>query len=107
MRPARLTSKLTGWQIDIEPEAVVHFGFEEKVALAVERLAAIPGISKEQADSLVHAGFLSLEDLLQVEAKDLEEIEPLKESAAAIIEAAKAESARREGEANSGQVSAA
>ena len=92
---ARLTSKLTGWQIDIEAEAVVHFGFEEKVAQAVETLAAIPGISKEQADALVHAGFLSLEDLLQAEADDLEQIEPLKESATAIIEAAKAEMAKR------------
>lgn len=92
---ARLTSKLTGWQIDIEPEAVVHFGFEEKVAQAVQTLAAIPGISKEQADALVHAGFLSLEDLLQVEASDLEQIEALKESAGAIIEAAKAEAAKR------------
>ena len=92
---ARLTSKLTGWQIDIEPEAVVTFGFEEKVAQAVEMLAAIPGISKEQADILVHAGFLSLEDLLQVEVDDLEEIEALKESAGGIIEAAKTEAAKR------------
>ncbi len=92
---ARLTSKLTGWQIDIEAEAVVTFGFEEKVALAVQTLAAIPGISKEQADALVHAGFLSLEDLLQVEVGDLEQIEALKESAGGIIEASKAESAKR------------
>jgi N utilization substance protein A len=106
---ARLTSKLTGWQIDIEPEAVVHFGFEEKVALAVETLAAIPGISKEQADALVHAGFLSLEDLLQAEASDLEQIEPLKESAGTIIEAAKAEAAKRSesGSDASGQLSVA
>lgn len=101
---ARLTSKLTGWQIDIEPEAVVHFGFEEKVAQAVEALAAIPGISKEQADALVHAGFLSLEDLLQVETSDLEQIEVLKDSAGAIIEAAKTEAAKR---SDAGQPSAA
>ncbi len=92
---ARLTSKLTGWQIDIEPEAVVTFGFEEKVAQAVQAIAAIPGITKEQADCLVHAGFLNLDDLLQAEASDLEQIEALKESAAAIVEAAKAEAARR------------
>ncbi len=97
---ARLTSKLTGWQIDIEPEAVVHFGFEEKVALAVETLAAIPGISKEQADALVHAGFLSLEDLSEVEVSDLEQIEALKEGAAVIIDAAKAESLRRSERSN-------
>ena len=33
---ARLTSKLTGWQVDIEPEVVVTMGFEEKVAQAVQ-----------------------------------------------------------------------
>ena len=42
---ARLTSKLTGWQIDIEPEAIVAVGFEEKVAHAVQMLAAIPGLT--------------------------------------------------------------
>jgi N utilization substance protein A len=92
---ARLTSKLTGWQIDIEPEAVVTFGFEEKVALAVQHLAAIPGITQEQASILVHAGFLTAEDLLQAELSDLEQIDPLKEQAPAIIEAVKAEAARR------------
>lgn len=92
---ARLTSKLTGWQIDIEPEAVVTLGFEQKVAQAVQNLAAIPGISPEQANVLVHAGFLTLDDLLQAELADLEQIPEIKESAAAIFEAAKKESQRR------------
>src|SRR5437016_11867133 len=47
---ARLTSKLTGWQVDIEAEHVAVFGFEEKMAQAVQSLAAIPGISQEQAN---------------------------------------------------------
>ena len=92
---ARLTSKLTGWQVDIESEPVVIMGFDEKVAQAVQTLAAIPGISKEQADILVHKGFLSLEDLLQVEASDLEEMPELKEQAAPIIEAVRAEAEKR------------
>ncbi len=91
---ARLTSKLTGWQVDIESEPVVAFGFEEKVALAVQTLAAIPGITPQQADVLVHKGFLSLDDLLQVEASDLEEIPEFKDQSAAIIEAVKAEASR-------------
>ena len=66
---ARLTSKLTGWQVDIEAEHVVTKGFEEKVAEAVETLAAIPGITREQADVLVHHGLTRLEDLLQAEAE--------------------------------------
>src|SRR5215213_3672958 len=39
---ARLTSKLTGWQVDIEHEPVVVIGFEQKVAQAVDTVAAIP-----------------------------------------------------------------
>ncbi len=92
---ARLTSKLTGWQIDIEPETIVTVGFEEKVACAVETLAAVPGLTAEQANVLVHAGFLSLDDLLQAELADLEQIEQIKEQAPAIVEAVKAEAARR------------
>jgi transcription termination/antitermination protein NusA len=92
---ARLTSKLTGWQVDIEPEAVVLMGFDQKVAQAVAALAGLPGISKEQADLLVHKGFLSIEDLLQAEASDLEQIPELKDHAVAIMEAVKTEAARR------------
>src|SRR6266851_3296772 len=61
---ARLSSKLTGWQVDIEPEVVVTIGFEQKVAQAVDSLAAIPGISREQAGFLVRNGVNRLEDLL-------------------------------------------
>lgn len=92
---ARLTSKLTGWQVDIEPEVVVTKGFEEKVAEAVESLAAIPGISREQADLLVHHGLTRLEDLLQAEEADLVGIAQLGDQAGAILEAARAEVARR------------
>lgn len=92
---ARLTAKLTGWQVDIEAEATVVKGFEEKVAEAVEALAAIPGISREQADILVHHGLTRLEDLLQVEESDLAEIPELADQAGAILAAARAEAQRR------------
>lgn len=92
---ARLTSKLTGWQVDIEAEVVVTKGFEEKVAEAVESLAAIPGISREQADILVHHGLTRLEDLLQADVSDLAGIEQIGEQAPAIMEAARAEAGRR------------
>jgi N utilization substance protein A len=36
---ARLTAKLTGWEVDIDAEVVVTKGFEEKVAEAVELIA--------------------------------------------------------------------
>lgn len=92
---ARLTSKLTGWHVDIEHEAVVTMGFEQKVAQAVDTVAAIPGITRDQADVLVHHGLKSLEDLLQAEVSDLAEIPQLADQAAAIVEAVKAEAARR------------
>ena len=88
---ARLTSKLTGWQVDIEPEVVVTKGFEEKVAEAVDSLATISGISREQADVLVHHGLTRLEDLLQADESDLAGIPELGDQAAAIMEAARAE----------------
>jgi N utilization substance protein A len=92
---ARLTSKLTGWQVDVEPEVVVTKGFEEKVAEAVQSLAAIPGITREQADVLVHNGLLRLEDLLQADISDLSGMPQIGEQAATILESARAEAARR------------
>ena len=92
---ARLSSKLTGWQVDIEAEVVVTKGFEEKVAEAVDLLAAIPGISHEQADILVHKGLARLEDLLQVDVSDLADIPGIGEQASAIMDAARAEAGRR------------
>lgn len=92
---ARLTSKLTGWQVDIEAEVVVTKGFEEKVAEAVEQLAAIEGITREQADALVHAGLTRLEDLLQADEADLADIPQVGAQAAAVLNAARAEVLRR------------
>ncbi len=92
---ARLTARLTGWEVDIDAEHVVTKGFEEKVAEAVEALAAIPGMTREQADALVHAGLTRLEDLLSAEASDFADIPQIGENAAAILEAARAEAGRR------------
>jgi N utilization substance protein A len=92
---ARLTAKLTGWQIDIEPEKLITKGFEEKVAEAIEAMAGISGITSEQANCLVHHGMTRLEDILEADQEDLESIPELASQAAAIVEAAKAEAARR------------
>src|SRR6266513_1604914 len=92
---ARLTSKLAGWQVDIEAEQIKAMGFEQKVAEAVESLAAIPGISREQADVLVHHGLTRLEDLLQADVSDLSGIPQVGDQAVAILEAVKAEASRR------------
>ncbi|HZL79035.1 MAG TPA: transcription termination factor NusA [Candidatus Limnocylindrales bacterium] len=92
---ARLTARLTGWEVDIDAEHIVTKGFDEKVAEAVAAIAAIPGISSEQADALVHAGLTRLEDLLSAEAGDLADLPQIGETAAAVLEAARAEAERR------------
>jgi transcription termination/antitermination protein NusA len=92
---ARLTSKLTGWQVDIEAEHVVTKGFEEKVAEAVDALAAIPGIPREQAEVLVNNGLRRLEELLQAEESDLAGIPEIGDQAATILKAAREEAERR------------
>jgi N utilization substance protein A len=88
---ARLTSRLTGWQVDIEEEPVTTLSMEQKVDRAVKSLAAIPGITEAQAGTLVLNGFHGLEDLLLAEVSDLSCIPEIGELAPAIVEAAKAE----------------
>lgn len=101
---ARLTSRLTGWHIDIEAERVVTIGFEEKVAQAVEALATVPGIDAALAGSLVTHGFHNLEDLIQAETADLLGLDEVAgpEEAEKILESARAEAARREKEGHRG-----
>ena len=92
---ARLTSKLTGWHVDIDEEVVVTRDFASQVADAVNALAAIPGVTPQQADALVHAGITSLNDLLQAEEGDLAGIAGVADQAGAVLAAARAESERR------------
>jgi N utilization substance protein A len=92
---ARLPSKLTGWQVDIEAEMVQTLGFDEQIAQFVKGLASIPGIGEEHARALVQHGLTTLEALLQAEVSDLAEMPEIGDKAAAIMEAAKAEAARR------------
>ncbi|HTV41774.1 MAG TPA: transcription termination factor NusA [Candidatus Sulfotelmatobacter sp.] len=92
---ARLTSKLTGWEVDIDAEEVVTKGFEEKVAEAIQALASIPGLTREQADALVHAGLTRLEDLLSADESDLSTIDAIGDKAAEVLKMARAEAQRR------------
>jgi N utilization substance protein A len=94
---ARLTSKLTGWHVDIDAEAVQTMGFEEKVAAAVAQVAAIPGISRDEASVLVHCGFHTMDELLSAEANDLEEMPGLAGRGEAIVTAIRAEAEKRGG----------
>ena len=81
---ARLTSKITGWKIDIHKDAL-DVTFEEKVTAAVAGLAGIPGIGAALAEKLVHAGFLTVEGILAAEVSDLHEIEGFDEATALAV----------------------
>ncbi len=83
---ARLTAKLTGWKIDIQKDEDA-MGFEERVKLAVDRLATIEGITAEQAEKLVQSGFLTAEQILSAEADDLEAVEDFDAETATAIRA--------------------
>ena len=71
---ARLTSKLTGWRVDVQKDEE-SMDFEERVAVAVTKLAAIEGIGDAFAEKLVFSGFLTLEGILAAELDDLIAIE--------------------------------
>lgn len=80
---ARLTSRLTGWEINIDRDATATQQVEAKVAQAAQSLAGagLP-ISDEQAMTLVQAGFTNLEGLRDAAIEDLVEILGVEEARA-------------------------
>ena len=86
----RLTAKLLGRKVDIQKDEA-EVSFEEKVAHAIDDLAAIEGIGREHADQLVKGGFLTVAGILAAEVSDLMETTGMdEETANAIHEAAAA-----------------
>lgn len=84
----RLTAKLLGIRVDIEKDEG-QMTFEEKVKRAIDGMAAVDGITREQAEALVNAGFLTVEGILAAEPGDLEEMVGFDaETAKAVYEAA-------------------
>jgi len=92
---ARLASRLTGWQINIEAKQSAAVSFEDKIAETIHSFAQVPGIDEELAKVLVHSGFHALEDLTQVEESDLTGIEGIGDRAGEVLGAIKAELERR------------
>ena len=84
---ARLTSKLTGWKIDITKDEA-DITFEEKVAHAIGKLATIEGIGKDHAEKLVRAGFLTPEGIVAADLSDLMAVEGFDEQSAEAVRAA-------------------
>ena len=84
---ARLTSKLLGWKIDIQKDKD-DVSFEEKVAMAIEKLTHLKGVDRSTAEKLVHAGFLTLEGIVEADISDLIETTGLDEATVGTIKEA-------------------
>ena len=81
---ARLTSKLLGWKIDIQKDKD-DVSFDEKVGMAIEELTHLKGMERSIAEKLVHAGFLTLEGIVEADISDLTETTGLDEDAVGAI----------------------
>jgi N utilization substance protein A len=69
---ARLTQKLTGWEVDVKKEEeVAAQTFEQQIAKATEALAARLEIEPDVAKQLVRGGFQSVEGIAEVDADEL------------------------------------
>src|SRR5438874_2440088 len=71
---ARLTSRLTGWEINIDKDTSATTAVEQKVAQAAQTLAKELPITEEQAVTLVKSGFTNLEGLHAADVQDLVDI---------------------------------
>jgi len=60
---ARLTQKLTGWEVDIKKEESEELSFEEQLQKAAETFAGTLGITPEQATQVIQSGFATLDGI--------------------------------------------
>ena len=68
---ARLTSRLTGWDINIEKDESAAQVFENRVSAAAKVLAQALQIDETVARNLVKGGFASIDAFLDVEPQDI------------------------------------
>lgn len=69
---ARLASKLTGWEIDIQrDEKTEAMGFEQKLEQAAVKFVDALQVDKETAMAIVKAGFSSIDDLVEQSEEDV------------------------------------
>jgi transcription termination/antitermination protein NusA len=93
---ARLTSRLTGWEINISKDESVTHAFEQKLAQAITTLAKTLNIDEETARSLARAGMNSIDGILETDPKDIAELLQIDlEQAQKILESAKKEHERK------------
>lgn len=84
----RLASRLIGWRLDVQ-KIESEQSFEEQVAHAIDHLAMLPDISREEAELLVKNGFLTLDGILAVDVEELRDtLETDEETAQRLLNAA-------------------
>jgi transcription termination/antitermination protein NusA len=71
---ARLTSRLTGWEINISKDESVTHAFEQKLAQAITTLAKTLNIDEETARSLARAGMNSIDGIFEADPNDIAEL---------------------------------
>ena len=98
---ARLTSRLTGWEINIDKDTSATTAVEQKVAQAAQTLSAALPITQEQALTLVKSGFTNLEGLRDADVQDFVDILAVDETKAREIHEAipREESVKKDGSA--------
>lgn len=85
---ARLTSRLTGWDINIEKDESAAEVFSARVNQAASALAAPLGIDQATAVALVKGGLATLETIIDVEPQDIADAIGVELEAATAIHAA-------------------
>jgi len=75
----RLTSKLTGWRVNIQKSGE-EVTFEEQRETAIAKLAEVLEISEETAATLVENGFLTTDGIIEAEIPYLQEVTGLDEA---------------------------
>ncbi len=96
---ARLTARLTGWEIDIKEDRSAADAFEQQLGGAVQQLASALGISEEEAKNLAAGGMNSVDVVVTAESSDIDGILSCgPEKAESILAAAKAHLAPKSSE---------
>ncbi len=89
---ARLTSRLMGWDINIEKDETAKEAFAQTVTKAANSLAASLKIDESIARQLITAGMNSVEVIVSAEPQDIADVTGVDlEQAQAIFDAARAE----------------
>ncbi len=99
---ARLTAKLTGWEVEISEDRSAEQALESQKAQAAHSISDTLGITEEEAQKLAAGGMNSIEAILTGTAEDIAEIlECDVERGQKILDAAKASAQPTEASASS------